>query len=302
MAILVIALCTACGAGGTDAAESDRPSIVVTTNVLGDIARETFGDVAEVEWIMSAGASPHEFDISAAQTRRLYEADLVIANGLGLNPGLVPVLEAAAADGVPVREVGPALPTSEYTAASPTEVGSVDPHLWTDPQRMFPVPELMAHWLIEEVPEVDAAAVQAGAQRYRDALEAADREAEERFAGLPADRRVIVTSHHSFGYFADRYGFEVLGVVLPSGAALASPSAADLAGLTDAMDEAGVRAIFVDASKPQNLAEALAAESAEPVALVEVNAESLTPEGTEASTYLGMIESNARRIADALDG
>lgn len=119
----------------------------------------------------------------------------------------------------------------------------MDPHIWTDPRRMLPVPEMMAEWLIAEVPDIEADAVRAAATAYRAELEAADADAARTFDERLGDRRVIVTSHHSFGYFADRYSFEVLGVILPSGAQLASPSAADLAELTAAIERAGVAAI-----------------------------------------------------------
>lgn len=82
---------TAFATSGCDAAasgeESDRPAVVVTTNVLGDIAQNVLGGVADVEWIMPRGASPHVFDISAAQVERMYEADLVISNGPGPRAG-----------------------------------------------------------------------------------------------------------------------------------------------------------------------------------------------------------------------
>lgn len=300
-AVFVLIATAACaGTGAGDG--SGRPTVVVTTNVLGDIAQNALGGVADVEWVMPRGASPHQFDISAAQVQRMYEADLVIANGLGLEQVIGSVLEIAKRDGVPVYEVAPALPTRTYGEASPEEAASVDPHIWTDPRRMVPVAEMMAEWLITEVPEIDADAVRADAAAYRAELEAADAAAAATFDERLGPHRVIVTSHHSFGYFADRYDFEVLGVILPSGAQLASPSAADLAELSVAIERAGIPAIFVDSSKPQDLAEALAAESDVDVQVVEVHAESLTPEGAGAGSYLEMVESNAGRIADALAG
>ena len=108
-----------------------------------------------------------------------------------------------------------------------------------------------------------------------------------------------MTNHDVFGYFADRYGFEVLGAVIPGGSTLAEPSASDLADLAALMVARHVPAVFADASSPARLAEALAAEGAD-VTVVELYTESLGPAGSAGDTYIGMMRTNAERIAAAL--
>jgi zinc/manganese transport system substrate-binding protein len=106
-----------------------------------------------------------------------------------------------------------------------------------------------------------------------------------------------VTSHDALGYFADRYDFEVVGVIVTGGSTLAEPSAADLAALVDAIEDAGVRAIFTDAYNPTTLAEAVASEVEGDVAVVPLITGSLTD---EAESYVDMMRVNTQRIAEAL--
>lgn len=120
------------------------------------------------------------------------------------------------------------------------------------------------------------------------------------FASVPADRRRLVTNHHVFGYLADRYGFRVVGAVIPSGTTLASPSASDLDSLATAVRKAGVPAIFADSSQPDRLAQVLKRESGIDVDVVPLFSESLTPKGQGAATYLQMMRANTEAITKGL--
>jgi zinc/manganese transport system substrate-binding protein len=109
-----------------------------------------------------------------------------------------------------------------------------------------------------------------------------------------------VTNHHVFGYFADRFDFEVVGTVLPGGTTLASPSASDLVELVDVLRRTGVPAIFADSSQPARLAEVLATEADVDIEVISLHTESLGPPGSGAETYLDMLDTNTDRIVDAL--
>ena len=117
---------------------------------------------------------------------------------------------------------------------------------------------------------------------------------------VPAADRRLVTNHEVFGYFADRYGFEVIGTIIPSGTTLAEPSSADLSALVDIIDETGVPAIFADTSSSSELADVLAEETGEDIAVVELFSESLGEPGSGGETYLQLIRTNADRIVGAL--
>ncbi len=275
---------------GCSSAGSDRPLVAVTTNILGDVVTEVVGDAADVMVLMPAGADPHSFEVSAKEAARLRTADLVVENGLGLEEGVARHVAAAASDGVPVFTAGEHIEALEWTTEDDS---GQDPHLWTDPKRMVEVVEA----LDDALRDVDIEPT--GADAYLDELATLDDEMARAFADVPEDRRALVTNHHVFGYLADRYGFRVVGAVIPSGTTLASPSAADLRDLAAAIEEAGVPTIFADLSQPARLAEVLADEVDVHVAIRSLATESLTESGA-ASTYLGMMRSNTAAIVDGL--
>jgi zinc/manganese transport system substrate-binding protein len=118
-------------------------------------------------------------------------------------------------------------------------------------------------------------------------------------ATIPDDRRTLVTNHEVFGYFAARWGFEVVGTVIPAGTTQAEPSSAEVEALAEVVEGAGVPAIFAETSSPTALADALA-ESVGDVEVVELFSESLGEEGSGGETYAAMMRTNAERIAEAL--
>ncbi len=275
---------------GCSSAGSDRPLVAVTTNILGDVVTEVVGDAADVMVLMPAGADPHSFEVSAKEAAQLRTADLVVENGLGLEEGVARHVEAAASDGVPVFTAGDHVDALEWTTEDDS---GPDPHLWTDPERMVDVVEAL------DADLRDAGVEPTGTDAYLDELATLDDEMTDAFAGIPEDRRALVTNHHVFGYLADRYGFRVVGAVIPSGTTLASPSAADLRDLAAAIDEAGVPTIFADLSQPARLAEVLADEVDVHVRIRSLATESLTEDG-DASTYLGMMRSNTDAMVAGL--
>ena len=145
-----------------------------------------------------------------------------------------------------------------------------------------------------------AAAHREAAAAYRQQLDALDAEIAGILAAVPLAHRKLVTNHHAFGYFADRYGFEVVGAIIPGGSTLAEPSAADLAALVEILRSEGVRAIFTETTQSADLAEALAAELGGQVAVVSLYTGSLGEPGSGADTYIAMQRMNAERIAAAL--
>ena len=160
--------------------------------------------------------------------------------------------------------------------------------------------EGISEFLVAEVDGLDAAAIEANTAAYVGELEALDAELTAAFAAIPAERRVLVTNHEVFGYFADRFGFEVVGAVVPSGTTADGASAADLAALAEVVRAEGVPAIFADTSSSDELAQTLAAEVGGDVAVVELFSESLGEPGSGGATYLEMMRTNGQRIAGAL--
>ncbi|KAA0925442.1 zinc ABC transporter substrate-binding protein AztC, partial [Streptomyces apricus] len=285
----LLALVTAAAAAACTTGE-DRPSIVVTTNILGDVTREVVGAEADVTVLMKPDADPHSFGLSAVQAAQLERADLVVHNGLGLEENVLRHVEAARGSGVAAFAAGEAADPLTFHApddGGPADGrGQPDPHFWTDPDRMRKVVGLLADEVAEHVDGVDERAIRANAERYGKRLGELTTWMEKSFDRVPRDRRALVTNHHVFGYLADRFGFRVIGAVVPSGTTLASPSSSDLHSLTEAMEEAGVRTVFADSSQPTRLAEVLRTELGGRVDVVELYSESLTAKGGGADTYL----------------
>lgn len=282
---------------GCVATGDDRPVVVASTNILGDVVEELVGDEAQVLTLMRPGADPHSFEISAQEAARVRTADLVVSNGLGLEEGLQQHLNAARADGVSAFVAGEQIEVLDY--ATGDAAGTPDPHFWTDPARMIDVVEALTPRLAA-LPGANAEAIEANAETYLADLAALDRDMVSAFTAIPADRRALVTNHHVFGYLAERFGFRVVGAAIPGGTTLAAPSASDLAELVAAIDENGVPAVFAESSSPDRLMRALAEEADTHVDVIELYTESLTAEGGGAEDYLTMMRENTQRIVTGL--
>ncbi len=227
-------------------------------------------------------------------------ADALVVNGLGFEGGLVDGIDAAASDGVPLITATDAVEPLPFAGGDEHDgEGDLDPHLFNDPRRMHAAVGDIAERLEAAVPALRTSSFRDRVGRYLGDLEALDVELEATLAAVPPERRVLVTNHDVFGYFADRYGFEVLGVVIPGGSTLAEPSPASLAALVDQLEARDVTAVFADTSSPTRLAAALAGEGRD-VEVVELYSESLGEPGTDGDTYVGMMRSNVRRIVEAL--
>jgi zinc/manganese transport system substrate-binding protein len=299
IATAVALVAAACSGGNTS---EDRLEIVTTTTILGDVVRNVVGEAADVEVIMPTGASPHEFVASSQQVASIYGADLVVANGLNLEEGLGDVLEGAKADGVNVLEVAPFLDPVPFSAhgiaGEEGEDGSaLDPHVWLDPLRM----ETAADAIADALGELDGGqAWHDRSDAYAAELEDANTQIEALLETVPPERRKLVTNHEALGYFADRYGFEIIGAVITGGSSMGEPSSAELSDLVAIIEREQVPAIFAETSEPQSLAEAVAAEAGADIAVVELYTESLGEPGSDADSLIGMLLVDARRMADAL--
>lgn len=283
-----------CLTGCAGSAASDRPLVVVTTNILGDVVSKLAGDDVEVLTLMRPGADPHSFEISAAEAARMRSADLLVANGLGLEEGLQQHLDAASADGVRTIVAGDAVRVLPYTSADAD--GADDPHFWTDPAQMIAVVDR----LTPALESLGGADVTERSADYRAQLETLDADMTAAFSAIPAERRALVTNHHVFGYLADRFDFRLIGAVIPGGTTLAAPSTSDLADLVAAIDEAKVPTIFAESSSPDRLVRALAEEADRHVEVTELFTESLTDASGDAPDYLTMMRVNTERIATGL--
>lgn len=328
------------GDDGTQATSGEQLSIVATTNILGDVASEVAGGAADVVALMPPGSDPHNFEASAQQLAQMQEADLVVANGADLEPTLADALVETEDAGVPVFHATDHIETLAFDgddehaedehaedehaedehasedasedgdehasedadehAEEEQEHGSVDPHFWMDPTRMADVARVLG----DQIGELsgDATAVADRADDYAQRLTDVDAETQDMLATISEDQRKLVTNHEAFGYFADRYDFEIVGTVIPSLSTGAEPSAQDLEQLARTITDERVGAIFAENTAPDQMAETLADEVGADVEVVELYSDSLGDEGSDASTYVDLLRTNARRVSEALGG
>lgn len=302
-------LVAACGGDeATTAGGGDRPTVVVSTTVLGDVVEELSGGQFDVVTVMPLGTDPHDFQASAKQAKEIREADALIVNGGGLEEGLSDVIGAAEGDGTPTFVALSAVETIEFGGAGDEHgdeepddhAGEADPHFFQDPSRMAVAVQAIGDFLIDNLDDVDAAALQASVAGYVEELETLDGVIEELLADIDGPRRVLVTNHDAFGYFADRYAFEVVGTVIPSGSTADGTSARELADLAQLIRDEGVPAIFAENITSSELASTLAEEVGQDVEVVALFSDSLGEAGSGGESYVAMIHTNVERIADAL--
>lgn len=291
------AVVAACGAPAGSPAPAGK-TIVVTYSVLGAVVKDLVGDAATVTVLMPNGADPHEWEPSARDIEALTRADLLVENGLGLEGGMGDAFDQAAAAGVKrfvasdhitIRRVG------SGEGAEPEDPdqapGAEDPHLWMDPLTVRDVVDGLAVQLKADL-GIDVA------DRARDLdarLARLNDEVAAMVAGVPGERRILVTGHESLGYFAQRYGFRLIGAIVPSITTSADPSAADLAGLSEKIRAARVPAIFTELGTSPSVAEAIG--SATGAKVVEVTTHLLPADGsydTFVRDFAGLITDNLR--------
>ena len=330
MTVCTLAACSD-GSTGTTAAETPAggSTVVATTSIWADItSRVLCGE--PVDAVIPPGADPHTFEPSLRDRERLGAAELVVANGGGLEESLTDLLGSVATDGVNVVEMTPHIDViasdhdedhvdegeghvdedhtgeehtgeearadhagDEHDEQADDEHGhgiAADPHVWQDPARVAGALDVIAS---------AGAAIGLDDCHEEFAAELTELDAEIRamLADIPSDRRMLVTSHDSLAYFADRYDLEVVGTVIPSSNTLAQTNAADLGDLADLIEQRGVTAIFTEQLESTADADALAERLG--VAVVPLVTDALTDEPAT-DTYVEMMRSNATSIAAAL--
>jgi zinc/manganese transport system substrate-binding protein len=275
--------------------EGQAGSVVATTEVLGSLVGDLVGDAAEVTVLMSGGTNPHTFEPSARDAERVLNADVVVSNGLELEEGLISVLETAADEGVTWFEAAEHIAVLEVADDDAVEADhghdADDPHIWTDPLVMRDVITALEPVLAEAGIEVSGHAANLVAD-----LEALDGEVAEILAVVPRDERKLVTGHRSLGYFAERYGFELIGTVIPSLSTSGEPTARELAQLINDIRDNEVPAVFTEVGTPQSVAQAVAQDSG--AELVTLSTSQLPEDGS----YADLIRELATTIAAALVG
>lgn len=292
---LALVLVAACGNDddGGGSSGGDKLNVVATTVQVTALTRQVGGNLVNLHGIIPAGADTHSFEPTASDLQAIEDADVILRNGIGLDNFLDDTLEAGSQSEVITVTDGIELRTTEEGGEE-----IQDPHVWQDPANDKTMIDNIAAALSEADPD-NAATYEANAAAYNETLDETTVEIQAIIGEIPPENRKLVTNHDALGYFANAFGLEVVGAVIPSLSTESEPSAGDTANLLNTIEREQVKAIFAESSVNPALASALAGDAN--VAIVDdLYGDSLGEEGSGAETVDGMLLANARKIAEAL--
>ena len=273
--------------------------VVATTTQIGDWARQVGGRFVDVHQILQPNSDPHDYEPRPADVTATAGAKVVFENGDELDHWMGKVVSEAGGSPT-VVVLGDHVPVKRPGETSGPEASRFDAHWWHDPRNAIAAVHQIGEALATEDP-VHAAAYRRNASFYSSAIYALDQQIHTCFRLVRPAQRKLVTDHDAFGYFAGRYGIEVVGAVIPSQTTQAQPSARDTARLIDLIKREHVRAVFPESSINPKLAETIAHET-DASSHYTLYGDTLGPKGSPGATYLGMEAANARAIAAGLSG
>ncbi|MBL9034500.1 MAG: zinc ABC transporter substrate-binding protein [Rhodospirillaceae bacterium] len=286
--------------GSVPSAAADKPKVVATFSILADLTAQVAGDHAIVAMLVGPDGDAHVFEPGPKDSAALAEADLLVANGLGFEPWLERLSEAAGFKGTLViaSEGITPLPAEqdEHADEAGHGHGAFDPHAFQDLANGQVYVANIAKGLAAIDP-AHAAEFAANAQRLAAEMAELDARLKADFGAIPAERRRVLTSHDAFGYFSHAYGVEFLAIHGVS--TEAEPSAQDLGKLIAQARAGSITAIFAENMANANLAETVSAESGIRVG-GRLYADALSAADGPAPDYLALFRHNAGQLLDAL--
>ena len=280
----------------------EKLEVVSTSNIVADWVRVVGQDRVDVFSLLPPNADPHTFRPGTQDVTRVADADLVLSIGLSLEAGwLSKLVKNAAQDPNSVVALGQVVDPIEFAEIFGEEEGhgrgTLDPHFWFDPLRVKQAVNNIATQLSTLDPAGETF-YQENAAAYIEQLDELHAWIREEVATVPPERRLLVTSHDSFQYFAQRYGFEVVGAVMPA-TTQAEPTALDLSKLIEIIEQEGVSAVFTEKSHSDRLSRRVAEETGATL-IGGLYTGSLSEPGDEAGTYVDMMRYNVQTIVEAL--
>ncbi|MDP1544430.1 MAG: metal ABC transporter substrate-binding protein, partial [Anaerolineales bacterium] len=280
------------GCGSAPQSGSNALSVLASTSFLADIAQNVAGERAEVKSLLPIGADAHAYQPAPSDVAKIAASNVLILNGIEYERFMESLIENAggerlvivASDGLEAREMEEHADEAEAGKGDVHEAG--DPHMWLDPNLVITYVENIRDGLIEADPE-GVEIYTSNAEAYIAELRELDAWIVEQVSTIPAKRRLLVTNHESLGYFAERYGFEVVDTILPSFSSEASASAQEIVSAVKSIKSSGAPAIFLGEVENAKLANQIAGETGVMV-VDDLYFESLT-NGAPAATYIDMM-------------
>ena len=295
------------GCGSASQSTDNTVRVLASTTFLADIAQNVAGDRMQVDSLLPIGSDPHAYQAAPSDVAKISESKLLIINGVEYEHFIEALLENAGGERIIVEATAGLEPhpaeghtdEAESGAGSEHEAGDPqgDPHMWLDPNLVITYVENIRDGLIEVDPE-GADVYRTNADAYIAQLKDLDVWIVEQVNTIPAERRLLVTNHEAMGYFAERYGFEVVDTILPSFSSEAGASAQEIVAAVEAVKSAGAPAIFLGEVENSDLANQIASETGVKV-IHDLYLESLT-DGEPAATYMDMMKHNVTSIVEGL--
>jgi zinc/manganese transport system substrate-binding protein len=285
-----------CGSAGGSPGKVD---VVVTTTQLGDFVREVGGEAVEVDQILEPNSDPHDYEPRPSDVEAAASAEVIFASGEGLDAWIDQVASDSGSD-AEVVDLGAGVPIRLPGESSGEEASEYDPHWWHDPRNAEAAVREIERALVAADPS-HRSAFERNARAYLAELRAMDRGIAKCIDAVPPSRRKLVTDHDAFNYFAQRYGIEVIGAVIPSQTTQAQPSAKDLSELAKTIESEEVKAIFPESSLSSKVADAIARQTGASADHT-LYGDTLGPAGSGGETYLGMEAANADAMVRGFTG
>ena len=295
------------GCGSASQSSDNAVRVLASTTFLKDITQNVAGDRLTVDSLLPIGADPHAYQAAPSDVAKISESNLLILNGVEYEHFIEPLLENAGGERIIVEATAGLEPHPAEEHANEAESGAGheheagdpqgDPHMWLDPNLVITYVENIRDGLIQVDPD-GAEIYKANADGYISQLEDLDKWIVEQVNTIPAERRLLVTNHEAVGYFAERYGFEVVGAVIPSLSTDAGTSAKEMSALIEQVKSSGAPAIFLGEVENADLANQIAEEAGVKV-VDNLYLESLT-DGEPAATYIDMMKHNVTSIVEGL--
>jgi len=285
MAVVAAVVVSGCGQG--DPGGTGRVAVATTTQA-GDLARNVAGDRTEVRQLLAPNSDPHDYEPRPSDARAVAAAGVVFRSGGDLDGWLDDLVDSAGGDAHVV------------TLLDSVRTRGDDPHWWQDPRNAVRAVGAIRKGLAKADPGGTGIYAR-NAASYVKRLRRLDRSVSRCIARLPPSQRRLVTTHDALGYYAERYGIEVIGALIPSLSTEAQPSAGDTAKLVEQIREQEVKAIFPERSVNPKLERAVSREAGARLGEA-LWADTLGPEGSSGATYLGSIASNTTALVEGLSG
>ena len=302
LAVLLVSLLAGCGGGRV---EGSGTRVVATYSILGDLVENVGGESVELTTLVGPNGDAHTFEPAPSDNARLAEAEVVFQNGLGFEPWLGDLYESSGseAERVVVTDGIEPLPVAGggqgHEGAHEEEARrGPDPHVWHDVGNTIAMVKTIRDALSEADPE-NAQAYERNAREYVAKLKVLDADVREEVASIPEENRILFTSHDTFGYFAERYGFEVDTALASASTEAGDPSAGQTAELVAEIERSGVPAIFADNVSDAGVMEGIASEAGVELA-PPLYTDALGEPRSEGGTYVGMVRYNVSTMSEAL--